>query len=70
MMEIEDEIILNDDLDALDIIDLGFPRQRHVIANYFEDLDELSFFRRFRLTKETTNFLLQHIEDQLEFNNV
>lgn len=68
-MEIEDEIMINDDVDALDIIDLGFPRRFYERANYFENMDELSFFRRFRLRKNTVLSILEQIEDQLEYDN-
>jgi hypothetical protein len=59
--------IFEDDLEILDIIDFGFPRQIYNRANHFVNLDELSFFRRFRLTKNTTLALLELIEEDLEF---
>ncbi|XP_068902923.1 putative nuclease HARBI1 [Tenebrio molitor] len=62
-----DEDIFEDDLEILDIIDFGFPRQIYNSANHFVNLDELSFFRRFRLTKNTTLALLVLIEEELEF---
>jgi hypothetical protein len=68
-MEVEDEIFLEDDQDILDIIAFGFPRQLVIRPNYIQDMDDLSFFRRFRLTKETSIFVLSLIEDQLEFTN-
>jgi hypothetical protein len=61
--------IFEDDLEILDIIDFGFPRQIYNRANHFVNLDELSFFRRFRLTKNTTLALLELIEEDLEFPN-
>lgn len=68
-MEIEDELFLEDDDDILDIINFGFPRRNLERTNYFDDMDNMSFFRRFRLTKPTVLNLLQHIEEELEFNN-
>lgn len=69
MMEIEDEILLEDDIDILDIIDFGFPRRIYIRPNYFEDMDDLGFFRRFRLTKPSVLSVLEMIEGQLEFEN-
>lgn len=68
-MEVEDEIFLEDDIDVLDIIDFGFPRRIYIRPNYFEDMEDLTFFKRFRLTKPTVIFLLQLLEDELEFDN-
>lgn len=67
-MDVED-IFLEDDIDILDIIDFGFPRQIYNRPNYIEDMDDLSFFRRFRLTKPATMSLLERVEDQLEYEN-
>ncbi|KAK5639733.1 hypothetical protein RI129_010544 [Pyrocoelia pectoralis] len=68
-MEVEDEMILEDDVDILDIIEFGFPRRLYIRPNYIEEMDDLSFYRRFRLTKPTTISLLEIIEVQLEFDN-
>ena len=68
-MEFEGEIWLDDDEEILDIIRLGFPRHFYERTNFFDELDDLSFFKRFRLTKRTVLFLLGRIEDQLELNN-
>lgn len=68
-MEIEDQIFLEDDMDILDIIDMGFPRRMYERSSYFNDMDDISFFRRFRLTKQTTLDILERIEPQLEFDN-
>lgn len=67
MMDIEVEIFIEDDEDILNIIDFGFPRRLLQRPNHFEEMDDLGFFRRFRLTKETTLFVLTLIEEQLEF---
>lgn len=69
MMEIEDVMFLEDDQDILDIIEYGFPRRRYERSDYFHDMDDLSFFRRFRLTKPTVLTVLEQIEDHLEFEN-
>lgn len=68
-MNFEDEDIFEDDFEILDIIDFGFPRNINIRSNHFEDLDNLTFFRRFRLYKETVLHLLTPIEDDLEFPN-
>ncbi|KAJ8933894.1 hypothetical protein NQ318_001687 [Aromia moschata] len=68
-MELEEEIVLEDDIDIIDILDFGFPRHLHVRPNYIEDMDDLGFFRRFRLMKPTVMFILDLVEDQLEFDN-
>jgi hypothetical protein len=49
-----DEDKFEDDLEILDIINFGFPRQIYNSANHFANLDELSLFRRLRFTKNTT----------------
>lgn len=67
MMEIQDEIMLEDDNDILDIIDFGFPRRIFRRPNYFEEMDVMTFYRRYKLTKPTTLYML--IEDALEFQN-
>ncbi|KAJ8915704.1 hypothetical protein NQ315_000638 [Exocentrus adspersus] len=68
-MEIEDEIYLNVDGDLLDILDFGFPRRIYDRSNPFDTMDELSFFMRFRLQEDTVVHVLEHIEENLEFNN-
>jgi hypothetical protein len=52
MNAIEFEIVEDDDLEVLDFIENGLPRQIYVRQHYFEDLDEGTFRRRFRLTKK------------------
>ncbi|KAJ8915260.1 hypothetical protein NQ315_014767 [Exocentrus adspersus] len=68
-MEIEEEMFIEDDFEVLDIIDYGFPRRVYNRHNHFDNMDDLSFFRRFRLYKETVLHVLQQIEHNLEFNN-
>ncbi|KAJ8914317.1 hypothetical protein NQ315_011304 [Exocentrus adspersus] len=47
-----DDDIYNDELEMLDIIEHGFPRQRNVRKNYFEDLDNLNFLGGFAYKKK------------------
>lgn len=68
-MEFDDDDIFEDNFDILEIIDYGFPRRIYNRFNYFEDMDNLNFYRRFRLTKPTVLHLLSLIEDELEFDN-
>jgi hypothetical protein len=37
----------------LEIIDIGFPRLCCVRSAHFHDMDEFTFYKRFRLTKQT-----------------
>lgn len=69
-MEAEDQLFIEgDDLDILEIIDNGFPRRIYDRYDYFNNMDDLAFFRRFRLTKPTVLHVLNEIRDQLEFGN-
>lgn len=61
------EDIFEDDLDVLEIIDVGVPRNIYIREDKFNTLDELSFYKRFRLTKQTTLYVLSLVEHQLEF---
>lgn len=56
-----------DDLEVLDIIEHGFPRRVQNRPNYYQQMDELSFFKRFRLYKNTVFNVLQLIDHELEF---
>ncbi|VEN62940.1 unnamed protein product [Callosobruchus maculatus] len=56
-----------DDLEILDIIENGFPRKVYKRTNHYQEMDEFSFFRRFRLYKSTVLAVLQQIEDELEY---
>lgn len=58
---------LNDDLDILDIIENGIPRRVYERANYFNNFDHMTFFQRFRLTKETVLHVLDQIQHLLDF---
>lgn len=69
IMDIEDELLLDDDLDIIEIIDFGFPRRNYQREEYFDLMDNLSFFKRFRLTKQTTLNILEQIEEELEYDN-
>lgn len=68
-MEIEDQLFLDDDHDILDIINFGFPRRQWERSEYFDTMDNLSFFRRFRLQKPTILNFLHHIEEEIEYDN-
>lgn len=57
---------MEDDLEVLDIFNDGFPRRRYNRKNYYEELDEKTFFQRFRLTKPTVLQLVEMLEDTLE----
>lgn len=60
-----------DNLDATDtIFDINRSRRRKIYRkrpNYFNDFDEIDFFRRYRLSKSTVLYLLEKIEHFLEF---
>lgn len=68
-MEVEDELFIEDDLDILEIVDFGFPRRIYEREEYFDTMDNLTFFKRFRLTKPTVLLILESIAEQLEFDN-
>ncbi|KAK5649344.1 hypothetical protein RI129_000373 [Pyrocoelia pectoralis] len=55
------------DLAALELVVYGIPRQVYARADNFNRFNELSFFQRFRLTKNTILALLPQIEHHLEF---
>lgn len=65
----ENNFILNedDDLDELNLIIFGIPRRVQNRADYFNTFDELTFFRRFRVTKPTALFILRLIEADIEY---
>ncbi|KAJ3653046.1 hypothetical protein Zmor_018964 [Zophobas morio] len=56
-----------DDLEVIEIVEMGIPRQMYTRADHFYGLPELQFFQRFRLTKPTVLHLLTLIEERLEF---
>ena len=68
-MEIEDEMFIDDDHEILDIINFGFPRRNYERVDHFNEMDNLSFFRRFRLTKPSVLQILELIEEELEYDN-
>lgn len=57
----------DDEIDVLNLIVYGIPRQIYERANYFHSFDELNFFKRFRLTKDTVIYVLAQIENELEY---
>ncbi|KAF5308421.1 hypothetical protein FQR65_LT18156 [Abscondita terminalis] len=56
-----------DDLELLDLLEDGFPRRVYDRNNYFDEMDNTTFFRRFRLSKPTVLELVGQIEEHLEF---
>ncbi|XP_023312542.1 putative nuclease HARBI1 [Anoplophora glabripennis] len=58
---------VEDDLEIIEIIEHGIPRQIRPRVDLFQVYDNLQFFQRFRLTKETVLDLLPLIEPYLEF---
>lgn len=65
-VELENDIF-DDDLEIFEIVNHGFPRQLYRRADHIQSLDNLSFFKRFRLNKETVRNILEQIEHTLEF---
>ncbi|KAI4465872.1 low-density lipoprotein receptor-related [Holotrichia oblita] len=56
-----------DDLNMLDMLEYGTPRQVNQRMNYFERMDGPTFRKRFRLSKECVQDLLIRIEEGLEY---
>lgn len=70
-MDVEWDDLFDDDLDILEIIDFGFPRRIiYDRTDDFNNLDGLSFFSRYRLTKPTVMNLLVQAQNDFEFRNV
>lgn len=59
--------LIEDDLELIELIEVGLPKIIYNRSNYFEEMDPMGFFRRFRLTKETVLHIMTQIEDQLEY---
>jgi hypothetical protein len=57
----------DDDLDVLEFLENGIPRQIYERNNYFDTLDEVAFRRRFRLSRPIVLHLLIQIEYELEY---
>lgn len=68
-MDFDDPDIFEDDMEIMEIIDFGFPRRIYTRSNLFDTLDDFTFFKRFRLYKETVLFILTFIEGDLEYPN-
>nr|CAI5840543.1 unnamed protein product [Callosobruchus analis] len=64
----DDFDFFDDDVEVVDIVEYGIPRRFYQRPNYFEELVELSFFKRFRLYKNTVMTVLLRIEHQLEYS--
>lgn len=61
--------LLEDDFEIIDVINYGFPRRVYNRADFFGELDDLTFLRRFRLSRATVYQILVRIEDQLEYEH-
>lgn len=68
-MDINYDMLEDDDLDAYELIVYGIPRNVHMRNNYFAEYDELNFFRRFRLRKESVINILEQIKNQLQYTH-
>ncbi|XP_008185493.1 putative nuclease HARBI1 [Acyrthosiphon pisum] len=63
-------LVLEEEYDDLDDIFVNRrPRFIKERTNDFENLDELDFVTRYRLSKKSVLHILERIEDQLEYNN-
>lgn len=60
-------MFMDDDLEVLDLLEEGFPRKQYLRKNYYTELDNTTFFQRFRLTKPTVLRLVEILEEDLEF---
>ncbi|KAK4882442.1 hypothetical protein RN001_005761 [Aquatica leii] len=61
------ELDMFDDLDVVELIEFGVPRQIYNRSDHFNSLDDYEFFKKFRLIKETVMHLLPVLENELEF---
>ncbi|XP_044753931.1 putative nuclease HARBI1 [Coccinella septempunctata] len=65
------EFIVNDIiweyLDELEIVEFGIPRRIYDRTDHFHNLDDFTFFKKFRLSKESVMQFLPYVENQLEF---
>lgn len=68
-MDLNFDVLEDDELDAFDLVVYGIPRNIHVHANYFEEYNELNFFKRFRLRKQSVINILEQIEDRLQYTH-
>ncbi|XP_023312227.1 putative nuclease HARBI1 [Anoplophora glabripennis] len=66
-LNVEYEDIFDDDLEIIEIIENGFPRHVNQRKNYFYEMDDYTFFRKFRLYKETVVNVLEQIDHELEY---
>lgn len=68
-MDLNFDVLEDDELDAFDLVVYGIPRNVHMRNNYFEEYDELNFFKRFRLQKQPVINILEQIEDHLQYTH-
>lgn len=57
----------DDDLEDINLIIFGIPRRIYHRYQYFQSFDDLTFFKRFRVTKPTALGILDEIEDEIEY---
>ncbi|XP_055918360.1 uncharacterized protein LOC129950444 [Eupeodes corollae] len=57
--------LLEDDVEVLELIEVGVPSQVYDRNEYFFSFDELAFYKRFRLTKKRAFHVLEQIEKDL-----
>ncbi|KAJ8927985.1 hypothetical protein NQ314_008158 [Rhamnusium bicolor] len=66
-MDLIFDVELFDDIDEVELIEFGIPRNILVRQDHCNSLPDYKFFKKFRLRKETVMFLLPFLEDRLEF---
>ena len=59
--------IIDNDFDEIEIVEFGIPRRIYIRSNHFDHLDDATFFKKFRLTKESVQFVLSLIEDEIKY---
>nr|CAI5824327.1 unnamed protein product [Callosobruchus analis]CAI5826735.1 unnamed protein product [Callosobruchus analis]CAI5832616.1 unnamed protein product [Callosobruchus analis]CAI5839762.1 unnamed protein product [Callosobruchus analis]CAI5869910.1 unnamed protein product [Callosobruchus analis] len=57
----------DDEIDELNLILYGLPRQVNERVDNFDKFDEFNFFRRFRVTKAAAVYILSLIEAEIEY---
>nr|CAI5822587.1 unnamed protein product [Callosobruchus analis] len=57
----------DDEIDELNLILYGLPRQVNERVDNFDKSDEFNFFRRFRVTKAAAVYILSLIEAEIEY---
>lgn len=57
----------DNDIDEVNFIIHGIPRQIYIRNDYFNSFDDDKFYKRFRITKPTAQNIVAMIEIQIEF---